>query len=175
METIEVIKNRVSTRLFDENKQISEDNLNKILEAGMQAPVGSGAYDTLHLTVIQNKELLNEISETVNEFIFKMLGRKMDKNFHAPTMIIVSSKPSHMPGMEYANSGTVVENMAISATSLGIDNIVWAAASAVINQTPELKNKLNIPDGYSPTIVISLGYAVNKEEPKKHNININRV
>ena len=39
----------------------------------MSAPVGSGLYDSLHITVIQNIYLLNEISNTVTEMIAKML------------------------------------------------------------------------------------------------------
>lgn len=42
----------------------------------------------------------------------------MDKNFGAPTMIVVSSKPAVFPGIEYANAACVIENMAIATTSL---------------------------------------------------------
>ena len=97
----------------------------------MSAPVGSGQYDSLHITVIQDWDLLNEISNAVTEMMVKIIGKRMDKNFGAPTMVIVSSKPAMMPGLEYANVGCVLENMVIAATSLGIDNIIWAVGLAV--------------------------------------------
>ena len=174
MNTLEAIAKRVSVRAYKPD-QIPEDALQAILKAGMSAPVGSGAYDSLHITVIQDMKLLNEIGEAVNDFIFKKLGRKMNKNFGAPTMIVVSSAPSHFPGMEFANAATVLENMAIAATDLGIDNIVWAAATAVIEQNEELKKKLAIPDGYKPTLCASFGHAAEKETPKDHTIPVNRV
>jgi len=39
-------------------------------------------------------------------------------------MIFISSKPAIMPGLEYANTACVLENMAIAAISLGVDNII---------------------------------------------------
>lgn len=74
-EHMEAIAKRVSVRAY-KPEQIPEDALQAILKAGMAAPVGSGAYDTLHLTVIQDMALLNEIGEAVNELVFKVLGKK---------------------------------------------------------------------------------------------------
>ena len=156
METLEAIAKRTSTRKFKET-QISEENLQAILKAGMAAPVGSGAYNSLHITVVQNQSVFSKINAAVTELIFKMMGKKMDKNFGAPTMIFVSSKPAMMPGLEYANTACVLENMAIAATSLGIDNIIWGGASSAVEQNAELRKILEIPEGYKPILCISLG------------------
>lgn len=174
MNTLEAIAKRVSVRSF-KPEQIPEEALQAILKAGMAAPVGSGAYDSLRLTVIQNMSILNEISEAVNEMIFRMMGKHMNKNFGAPTMIVVSAKPGRMPGIEMANAATVLENMALAATDLGIDNIIWGGASAVIAQSSMLKEKLQIPEGCQPTLVISLGYGKTVETAKAHIIAVNRV
>ena len=80
MEAVQAILLRKSTRSY-KDKPISEEALNTILEAGMSAPVGSGAYDSLHLTVVQNQKLFSEINAAVNDMIFKMLGKHMDKSF----------------------------------------------------------------------------------------------
>lgn len=174
METLEAIAKRTSTRKFKET-QISEENLQAILKAGMAAPVGSGAYNSLHITVVQNQSVFSKINAAVTELIFKMMGKKMDKNFGAPTMIFVSSKPAMMPGLEYANTACVLENMAIAATSLGIDNIIWGGASSAVEQNAELRKILEIPEGYKPILCISLGYASEDEIPKKHEITINKI
>lgn len=107
MEALEAIAKRTSTRKFKET-QIPEENLQAILKAGMAAPVGSGAYSSLHITVVQNQSVFSKINAAVTELIFKMMGKKMDKNFGAPTMIFVSSKPAMMPGLEYANTACVL-------------------------------------------------------------------
>ena len=174
METLEAIAKRTSTRKFKET-QISEENLQAILKAGMAAPVGSGAYNSLHITVVQNQSVFSKINAAVTEFIFKMMGKKMDKTFGAPTMIFVSSKPAMMPGLEYANTACVLENMTIAATSLGIDNIIWGGASSAVEQNAELRKILEIPEGYKPILCISLGYASEDEIPKKHEITVNKI
>lgn len=174
MNTIEAIEKRVSVRSFGPD-QIPEEALQVILKAGMAAPVASNDYASLHLTVIQDAAILNEISEAVNEMVFKMLGKRMNKNFGAPTMVIISSKPARMPGIEMANTGTVLENMALAATDMGIDNIIWGGASAVVAQNLRLRTKLQIPDGYTPTLAASFGYATEEPKSKKHTITVNRV
>ncbi len=174
METIQAILSRKSSRSYKDTP-ISEEALNTILEAGMSAPVGSGAYDSLHLTVVQDQKLFAEINTAVNDMIFKVLGKHMDKSFGAPAMIFVSSKPAMLPGLEYANAACVLENMAIAATDMGIDNIVWGAAAAAAAQNAELTKKLGIPAGFKPLLCISLGYGTKNEPPKKHEISVNRV
>ncbi len=174
MDAIQAILSRKSTRSFKDTP-IREETLKTILESGMSAPVGSGAYDSLHLTVVQNRELFSEINTAVHDMIFKMLNKHMDKNFGAPAMIFVSSKPAIVPGMEYANAACVLENMSIAATSLGIDNIIWGGAASAVAQSAALSEKLGIPAGFKPLLCISLGYASNNEPPKKHEISVNRV
>ena len=174
MNTLEAIAKRVSIRAYRQD-QIPEEHLQDILRAGMAAPVASGAYDSLHLTVIQDMGVLNEISEAVNEMVFRMLGKRMNKNFGAPTMIVVSAKPGRMPDIEMANAATVLENMALAATDMGIDNIIWGGASALIAQNPALKGKLQIPDGFQPVLAASFGYGKTGEPAKKHTISVNRL
>ena len=174
MNTLEAIAKRYSCRNY-KPEQISEAALNEILKAGMAAPVGSAAYDSMHITVIQDRELLNKISDAVSEMVSKMFGRKVDKNFGAPTMIIVSAKPGMMPGMEYANAACVLENMLIAATGMGIDNIIWGGGAAVAAQSEELMKRLSIPEGFKPVLCASFGYAVNDEPAKSHTIAVNRL
>ena len=174
METLEAIKKRTSTRAFKQ-MQIPEEDLQKILKAGMSAPVGSGLYDSLHITVIQNIDILNTIGDAVTEMVYKKFGKKMNKNFGAPTMIVVSSKPAAFAGIEYANSACIIENMAIAATSLGIDSVVWAGPTAILSKNEEIKKAVNIPAEYQPILCVSFGYAKEMRDPQIHEIKVNRV
>lgn len=173
MNTLEVIAKRVSIRSY-KPEQIPEEVLEKILKAGMSAPVASGLYDSLYITVIQNEDILNEISNAVTEMMIKITGKRLDKNFGEPTMVIVSSKPAMVSGIEYANAACVLENMAIAATSLGVDNIIWGGASVVAKEEP-IRSKIGIPEGFTPVLCASFGYAVTEEPVKEHNISINRI
>ncbi len=174
MNTLEAIAKRVSTRAYKQ-EQISEESMEIILKAGMSAPVASGAYNSLHITVIQNWDALNTISDGVTDLVKKLLGKRMNKNFGAPTMIIVSAKPGMTPGIEYANAACVLENMAIAATSIGISNVIWGGGSTVVAQSQELMERINIPEGFKPTLCASFGYAVTEEPAKQHTITVNRI
>ena len=77
--------------------------------------------------------------------------------------------------LEYANAACVLENMALAATDMGIDNIIWGGAAAVVAQNDEFRKRLGIPEGFKPVLCASFGYASAEEEPKKHVISVNRV
>ena len=86
METLLAISKRHSTRSF-KNEQIAEEDLGLILKAANCAPIGMGAYDSMHLTLIQNPELLIEIAGTSQG------GPHSNGPFYgAPTVILVSGK-----------------------------------------------------------------------------------
>lgn len=174
MDAIQAVLSRKSTRHY-KNTQIAAEALDAILKAGMSAPVGSGAYDSLHLTVVQSPAIFSEINKAVTDLTLQMSGKHMDKNFGAPTMIFVSSKPAVMPGLEYANAACVLENMAIAATGAGIDSIIWGGAAAAVARDAGLSEKLGIPAGFTPLLCISLGYGSENEPPKQHEISMNKV
>lgn len=60
MNTIETILKRYSCRNFD-GKQITESDLDLIIKAGISAPVARGLYENLHITVVQDENLIKEI------------------------------------------------------------------------------------------------------------------
>ncbi len=59
---IEIMNKRYAAKSFDENKKISKENLNKILEFGRLSPSSFGLEHWKFL-VIQNQELKNKIME----------------------------------------------------------------------------------------------------------------
>ncbi len=174
MNTLEVIAKRVSVRKY-QPKQIPEEALQKILKAGMAAPVASAKYDSLHIAVVQTEEILKQIADATSDFISKIFGYRKEMDFGAKTLVIISGAAGMVPGIEYASAGCIAENMLLAATDMGIDNIVWAGAAAVIAQSEELKKKLGIPDGMKPLLCASFGYAANGETAKDHEIAVSRV
>ncbi len=104
-----------------------------------------------------------------------MLKVKKDMDFGAKTLVIISSIPANIPGIEYANVACVLENMVIAATDQKVDSIIWGGAATAVKQDISLKKLLNIPEGFDPILCASFGYAKELEEPKKHTISINRI
>ena len=155
METFKAFAMRRSSRGFKPD-QIPDEALEKILDAGCVAPVGRGDYDSLHLAVVQNSEIIDKISDTAK----KAMGRDGGPGIYygAPTIVIVSAKESPAPGLDIANAACVADHMLVAAADLSIGSIfIWATAAAV-NANPELAALAGIPEGYKPQATVALGY-----------------
>lgn len=113
-ETIKTLKERRSIRKYKE-KQISDEELNQILEAGEYAPTGRGAQSPI-MVVVQNKELIKELSKINAEIV----GITSDPFYGAPTVVIVlADKTRHT----YKEDGSLVMgNLMNAAHSLGVDS-----------------------------------------------------
>ena len=175
MNTLEAIANRKSTRSYT-SKQVPEDVIEAILKAASQAPVAMAKYDSLHITVVQNEDLIKRINDMTSEMFSKKMGVKKNTDFGSRLMIFVSTIKTMLPHeMEFANVGIVVENMVLAATSLGVDSVILGGAPSIVSQDDALVSDLGIPEGFKPVLGIALGYATTKEAPKQHAINVNRV
>jgi nitroreductase len=178
--TLDIIKKRRSVRNF-KPEQIADSEITAIIEAGMYAPSGRGDQ-SWHFTVVQNTELLHELSEAVkriyasldNPFLQSQgKNEKYHLYYHAPTVIFVSgNKEALLPELDCA---VCVQNLLLAAESLNIGSC-WISGIDLLaankEERPILKN-LNIPDGYTPYFSVALGYKKNedlKAAPRKENI-----
>lgn len=174
MNTLDTIFNRKSTRSF-KAEQIPEESLEIILKAGSASPIAMARYDSVHITVVQNEEVIARIFKEAEEEALKSLGVRKNMNYGAKTIVVISSIPTHRIGMEYINSGIVVENMVLAATDLGIDSVILGSPIAALAKNCQLKEMIGIPDGFTPIIGAALGYATQDEQPKEHSITTNRI
>ncbi len=174
MNTLEAIAKRKSTRAY-KPEQISEEALETILKAGCAAPVAMARYDTLHITVVQNDEVLTRIYRETEEAMFAAIGVRKSQNYGAKTLVIISSMPPHRAGMEYTNGGIIIENMVLAATDLGIDSVILGGPIAALAASEELKALIGVPEGFTPLIGAAFGYAVEDAPAKEHSITVNRV
>ncbi|WP_378956878.1 nitroreductase family protein [Pelosinus sp. sgz500959] len=155
MELMKIIAMRKSTRNY-KSKQINDESLNTILVAGCAAPVGIGAYHEVHMTVIQNPDLLDRISKATAN----LLGNPKAKPLYgAPTLVIISGKPNDKaPTVAIANASCIIENMTLAATNLNIGSVYLLRSIFAINANQELIEDLNLPEGFFPAAGIALGY-----------------
>ena len=175
MNTLEAIAKRKSTRSYTA-VPVPEEALNAILQAGFAAPVAMARYDSLHITVLQNEDIIRRINDATSEMLSKRMGVKRNADFGARTFLFVSTSTEGLhPEMAYANVGIVVENMVLAATDLGIDTVILGGAPRVIVEDEDLMKDLGIPAGFKPVLGICLGYATTEEPPKEHSITVNRV
>lgn len=174
METIKTISIRKSVRAY-KPEPIPEDVLNIIVQAGCKAPVASAKYDSLHITIVQNPEALKRIADAASAEVYQATRIQKNMDFGAPTLILISSSPAMMPGIEYANAACVLENMVLAATDQKIDSVIWGVAAVAVQKSVELKELLHIPAGYEPVLCASFGYAREEASPREHTISVNSI
>ena len=153
MNTLDAINARHSTRGFSD-RQISDADLEAILFAGGQAAVGGADFKSLKLYAVQDPALLRDIDEA---------SAKRHPGTHplygAPTLVVLASKESILPSIEFTNAGCIIQNMMVAATDLGVDSIYLWMSMYGINDDPELVKRLGFPEGFTCVGTMALGYA----------------
>ncbi len=153
MNTLDAIKARHSTRAFTD-KQISAEDLDAILFAGGQAAVGGADFKSLKIYAVQDPDLLKAIDET---------SAKLRPGSHplygAPTLVVLATKESILPNIEFTNAGCVLQNMLVAATDLGVDSIYLWMPMYGINNDPEMIKRLGFSEGFTCVGTVALGYA----------------
>ena len=157
METMKAIETRQSCRSFT-SEQICAVDLEVILKAANAAPVGMGRYEDVHLTVIQNETLLNEIDRVAAEFFGDPQKHPL---YGTKTLILVSAILPEAPRtvLAYCNAGCIVENMALAATDLCLGSVYIFGSVNALNLHAELVAKLGLPEGFVPVSALAVGKA----------------
>jgi len=192
-EVINIIKTRRSIRKY-QSRQISEADLNCILEAAIYAPSGSNSQSWL-FTAIQNEKILLELNEVVrtaflnlelaeNEYPAKIAAKKGAANpgynfyYHAPTLIIASNVPNYANAM--ADCSTALQNIFLTATSLNLGSC-WINQLRWLDANPGVRDyleKLGIPKEHTVCGTAAVGWidgAAPKAPARKPNtVNIIR-
>lgn len=153
MELSQAIFSRCSCRSYTD-EPVSAEQLDAVLAAGNAAPVGMGAYHTVHLTVIRNQAFRAALSEATRQF----MKRDGDPLYGAPILILVSAKPAMPPTIEFQNTGVILENMMLAATDLGLGSVYLMGAIAALKTKPELVEQLALPEGFVPIAATALGH-----------------
>ena len=164
----EVIKNRRSVRAY-KDEQIDDEDIEKILHAAILAPTARGEAPW-HFTVVQNKELLEDINDSVrsilsnsgDELLEGIAESGVNVMHNAPTVVFVSAK-SDATNMQ-ADCSAAIENMLLAAEGLDIGSC-WLGLVAIYFSVEENLKKLHIPEGYTPLYGVALGYKVEPNEP----------
>lgn len=151
-ETLETIKTRRSIRKYKEDS-ISEDILNKIIEAGTYAPSGKGKQSTIILAVT-NKEVRDKLSK-INASI---MGSTNDPFYEAPVVLVVLADKSVRTHVY--DGSLVMENLMLAAHDLGVGScwIHRAKETFETEEGKELLKSLGIEGEYEGIGNCILGY-----------------
>lgn len=154
METLQAINTRKSTRSY--TGALSDEALQTVLMAAQAAPIGMGQYEKMHMTVIKDQALLNDIDSAAGKFFGDPDRHPL---YGAPCLILISTPvPDPAAGnVSYSNAAIMTENMSLAATDIGLGScLIWGAVAA-LNQTPALVAKLSLPEGHTVCCGIAIG------------------
>ena len=150
MEALEAILSRRSTRNYKPDP-VEQQKLEKILEAGRQAPSG-GNNQTSHFFVIRNRDVLDRLiamtekafagmEATENTYASMRHSIMASKKggyvfcYNAPVLIVVANRKDY--GNNIADCACALENMMIAANALDLSSC-WINQLKWLNEDPEI-------------------------------------
>jgi nitroreductase len=152
MSVLDLILNRRSIRRY-EAKDIPEDVMKQILEAGRQAPSAVNKQP-IHFTIVKDHEIAKKFSSLpFNGFIKD-----------APAVVVgCADIKSLLTGKWAVVDATIaMQNMVIAAWALGVGSC-WIGAF----DEKKVKESLKIPDKWKVVALLTLGYPAEQPKPKK--------
>lgn len=167
MELTKIFNIRKSIRSFT-GEAVSDEVLAKILSAANASPVGLGKYDSVHLTVVKSKELLEKMEHNA-EAVLHMQGRSF--LYQAPELVIVSTTGSD--NVSHSNAAIVAHQMVLEAVDCGVGACHIWGCTMTLGGNAELIKELGIPEGFVPSCAVALG--ITDEEYSERDIPKNRI
>lgn len=153
-ETLKVLRERRSVRKY-RAEQITEAELDAILEAGTWAPTGKGQQSPV-MVVVQDAETIAYMSR-LNAEIQGNPGT--DPFYGAPTVVVVLADGTNPNWLK--DGSLVMGNLMIAAASLGVGSCWINRAEELFDRTEgrELLKKWGLPENYRGVGNCILGYA----------------
>ncbi len=183
---MEIIKSRHSIRKYTD-RQISREDLDKILEAGNFAPNAGGGQRSM-MVAIHNKEKTTRLgqmnlarfdrSNLVGSYVSEeqpsvIDNPKMKNGFYdAPTVVCIFCQDDFM--FKTADAFCIAENMILQATELGISSCIISRGEETF-ASPEgqdICKEWGVPENYSCQAFVILGYIKGdqpKSKPRREN------
>lgn len=173
---LELIKSRRTIRKFKPD-QISQEQLDAIIEAGLYAPSGLNSQDW-HFTIIQDPSIIAELNNDIKDVAQKsdlpdkfkkaFSNEKLNIFYGAPTVILISGEKNGMYAL--TNTSAASQNIMLSAHALGLGSCWIGTIDMLFNSDKKDKylSKLQIPEGYAPLHAIVVGEKdMNPTAPKR--------
>ena len=158
---LEIIRTRRSYRSY-KPEQITDEQLNAVLEAGTYAPTSRGLQSPF-IVAIQNEELKARLAKMNAE----IMGVTTNPYYDAPTYVLVFV-PSDAPnGIQDAS--LVMENMMLAAHAQGLGSC-WIHREREMFATEEgkeLMQQWGLPEGLIGIAALALGYPNGEPSPAK--------
>lgn len=154
---LENILNRKSVRNYIKGKEITEEQINKILRAGMAAPSARN-LQPWEFIVIKDRKTLESLAQ-------KSPYGKMLSDASAAIIVAGNLNTEGVSEFWIQDTSAVTENMLLEIEALGL-GAVWIGGYPKEERTNMIKEELKLPQNIVPLNIISIGYPTGKDLPK---------
>ena len=166
-QVLSTIKQRSSARAYSP-EEVTQEELDKILAAGLMAPTGMNRQEIRFTVVKGSNPILAELDEEKR----KLRGQEAQPHnfyYEAPLLILLSAED----GFKWSkvDAGIAVENMALAAESLGLGNLIIGCIYDAMHGEKQkyFSEKLQIPEGYSFEIALAVGHKTDNKTPHDYD------
>ena len=149
----DVVKNRKSIRDFDSTKKVSDEDIEKIIEAGRNAPSAGNLRD-FRFFVVESEDKKEQLAKAALNQMFIA---------EAPVVIVVGSDLSvteekyasrGMDAYSYIDPAMAAQNILLAATALGLGAVPIGAF-----EDEEVQDILGFGNDIRPVLIVPIGYA----------------
>ena len=158
---LEIIRTRRSCRSY-KSEQITDEQLNVVLEAGTYAPTSRGLQSPF-IVAVQNDALKERLAKMNAE----VMGVTTNPYYDAPTYVLVFVPEDAPNGVQDAS--LVLENMMLAAHAQGLGSC-WIHREREMFATEEgkeLMRQWGLPEGLIGIGALSVGYPDGEPSPAK--------
>jgi nitroreductase len=155
---LDFIFTRRSIRKY-EDKEVPEEILTDLLEAGMAAP-SAVARDPWHFIVLRRRENLNRLADILPH-------GKMLRQATAAFVVCGDINRAHDKKESYMlqDLSAAVENILLAANASGLGSC-WLGVHPREERMEGIKKMLSLPEGIIPMCAIALGWPAEKPEAR---------
>lgn len=170
-DTIRLLHERSSCRSYDD-KEIPDDVLKLVLEAGIHAPTG-GNLQPYSIIKIEDKQVNQKLGKMCGqEFIgtapinllFCMDWRRLRRWAELETAPFSATGSFRHFWISFQDTIITAQNICTAADALGLGSVY---IGTVLEFFRELKDMFQLPDGVFPVVLLCLGYPKARPQPKK--------
>ncbi len=169
VEILSVIRERRSVRNYID-REVSDEAIRAIIAAGIQAPTALG-LQPWQFVVVRDRDLMRRVSDYCKPILAEKIGEEARPGteeflaalkdpeysifYNAPVLVLVLGARETVSSV--LDCTLCAENMMLAAWALGIGSC-WIGSAALIEQNPDFRAALKIPDDHQIVAPLIFGY-----------------